>query len=307
MMPPARLAHRSSNRRGATVAPNIEPGIELKTLRFQCPNTEREVDSGISTHCGPRLRSIRVRCPICEDLHEWQIADGSLGTVLSANHHSKGPGWENAQSAALEFQRSNTDIVELREQLLDEFNHRLKNSLQMLYGLLRIAWGKTDSTEAREVLSDTGLRIGAMGAAQQIFYSVHNSTDVSGQRLLEAVCVNARAFFGKEVSISYEATAASLPKETAAPLALLLNELLTNAAKHGANDRGRVTINVGLSQRSGEVELYVQDRGSGFNLDEVQRRTSGLGLVTTLAERLKGTFTIERRSGARCTLRFPDQ
>ena len=177
----------------------------------------------------------------------------------------------------------------------------------MLYGLLQIAWRKTDSTEAREVLSDTGRRIGAMGAAQQIFYSVHNSTDVSGQRLLEAVCVNARAFFGKEVSISYEATAESLPKETAAPLALLLNELLTNAAKHGANDRGRVTINVGLSQRSGEVELYVQDRGSGFNLDEVQGRTSGLGLVTTLAERLKGTFTVERGSGARCTLRFPAQ
>ena len=205
------------------------------------------------------------------------------------------------------FRARDRGIAELREQLLDELNHRLKNSLQMLYGLLQISWSKTHSVEAREVLSDTGRRIGAMGAAQQIFYSVHNSTDVSGKNLLEAVCVNARAFFGTAVSITYEATAGSLPKETTVPLALALNELLTNAAKHGGNDRGRVTVDVGLSQRSGEIELYVHDRGSGFNFEEAQGRSSGLGLVTMLAARLKGSFTAERRSGARCTLRFPDQ
>jgi two-component sensor histidine kinase len=118
---------------------------------------------------------------------------------------------------------------------------------------------------------------------------------------------NARLFFSGEVSINYEATTGTLPKETAVPLALALNELLTNSVKHGANDRGQVIINVGLSQRSGSHELYVQDRGPGFNLEEIQGRSSGLGLVTILAQRLKGTFTVERRSGARCTLIFPDQ
>ena len=158
-----------------------------------------------------------------------------------------------------------------------------------------------------DVLSDTSRRIGAMGAAQQVFYAVHNSTDVSGQGLLEAVCANAKAFFSEEVSINCEAATGYLPKETAVPLALVLNELLTNAAKHGANDHGRVRISVGLSQRPGEIELYVQDHGSGFNFEEDQWQSSGLGLVTTLAKRLKGTFMVERRSGARCTLRFPDQ
>jgi two-component sensor histidine kinase len=212
-----------------------------------------------------------------------------------------------ARSALQDFQGRSTQIHDLREQLLDELNHRLKNNLQILHGLLLIALHKTDNSEAREVLSDTSRRIGAMGTAQQIFYSVHDSTDISGSRLIEAVCANARAFLSKEVSINCEATTGSLPKESAVPLALALNELLTNAAKHGADDRGLVTINVGLSQRLGEIKLHVQDRGSGFNLDEVQGRMSGLGLVTTLAERLKGTFTVERRSGARCTLRFPDQ
>ncbi len=95
------------------------------------PATSREVDSGISTHRSTRLISIRARCPICEDLHEWQVADGSLGTALSADHHSNGARSTKAQSALQDFQGPSTEIIELREQLLDELNHRLKNNLQM--------------------------------------------------------------------------------------------------------------------------------------------------------------------------------
>jgi two-component sensor histidine kinase len=270
----------------------------MKTLRFRCPNIGLVADGGIV--------NIRARCPICEELHEWQVANGRLGTVLSADHPPKGTRLAQAQNTLWDIQSPSIEVIELREQLLDELNHRRKNNLQILYAVLQAAFRKTGSAEAREVLSDTSRRIAAMGTAQQVFYSVGSSTDVSGEIFLEAVCANARVFFSKEVSIDYEATG-SLPKETAIPLALVLNELLTNAAKHGANDRGRVIINVGLSQRSGSHELYVQDRGSGFDLEEAEGRSSGLGLVMVLTQRLKGTFTVERGSGARCTLRFPDR
>jgi len=279
----------------------------MKTLRFQCPATSHEVDSGISAHRSARLVSIRARCPICEGLHEWRVADRVSCTVLSAGHRSNGTRPSNGQSALQDFRSPSAEIIELRDQLLDELNHRLKNNLQMLNGLLQAAARKTDNSEAREVLSDTSRRIGAMGTAQLIFYSVRSSTDVSAQEFLAAVCANAGAFLGKEVSINYQAATGSLPKETAMPLALVLNELITNAAKHGADDHGRVTVNVALNQRSGTHELCVHDHGRGFNLEEVRGRSSGLGLVTKLALRLKGTFTVERRSGACCTLSFPDQ
>jgi two-component sensor histidine kinase len=137
----------------------------MNTLRLQCPATSREVDSGISPHRSFRLVSIRARCPICQNLHEWQVADGSLGTVLAADHRSNGARAECASG----FQGLNTEILELREQLLDELNHRLKNNLQIVYGFLQAACRKTDNAEAREVLSDTTRRIGAMGTAQQVF------------------------------------------------------------------------------------------------------------------------------------------
>ena len=82
--------------------------------------------------------------------------------------------------------------MELGEQLLDELNQRLKNNLQMLHGLLQTAYRRTRNSVARQVLSDSSRRIGAMGTAQQVFYSVHNSTDIGVRDLLDAVCANAR-------------------------------------------------------------------------------------------------------------------
>ena len=71
------------------------------------------------------------------------------------------------------------------------------------------------------------------------------------------------------------------------PLALIINELLMNAAKYGANQHGQVTITVGFSRCPGLYELCVQDEGLGFDLDP-SSRLSGLGLVGALAQRLGG-------------------
>jgi two-component sensor histidine kinase len=276
--------------------------IATNTLRFRCPNSGREVDTGIGAHCAARLISIRVRCPICENLHEWVVEYENLETVSPTDHRTKGDQSAKAQSTRQDPHDSNAGTVELRQQLLDDLNHRLKENFQIPKCLLRTGWRKAENTEARDVLIDTRRRIGAMSIAREVLYSAHNSTGASSQTFLDAVCANARAFFSG-VSIKRE-PGGSVPKEIAIPLALALNELLTNAA---TDERGQATIQVGLNQRPGQIELYVQDCGSGFDFEEIQARASGLGLVTTLARRLHGTFTMERRAGASCILRIRDQ
>jgi two-component sensor histidine kinase len=200
-----------------------------------------------------------------------------------------------------------TETISLSEQLLDEWNHRLKNNLQILVSLLQSGYRKARDSEAREVLSDAILRIGAIGTAQwAYYYYARGSTDVSGQDLLNTVCANARILFGSDVSIDCKTARGTLPKEAAMPLALIINELLTNAAKYGGNQHGHVTITVSLSRRRGLYELCVQDEGFGFDLENPSSRSSGLGLVTALTQRLGGSFSVERTPGARCTVRFPD-
>jgi two-component sensor histidine kinase len=151
--------------------------------------------------------------PLCEELHERQVTGRNLEAVLSAEHQSNDVRLDNARKAPLILISQDPEPIELRKHLLEEMNQRLVKNLHALYAILKGAWRKTGNTETREVLLDTCRRIGALRAAQEVFYSVQESMDTSVKRILEAICANARALFSKDVSIRYEATAGSLPKK----------------------------------------------------------------------------------------------
>jgi two-component sensor histidine kinase len=119
------------------------------------------------------------------------------------------------------------------------------------------------------------------------------------------VTSSSRQTFGKEVSIRIDADDDYLPNEISMPLALILNELLTNAAKHGINGRGTGEILVTLHRQGDQMALTVEDDGPGFDVLATGRRSSGLGLVRGMCRQLRGTFEVERKAGARCIVRFP--
>jgi two-component sensor histidine kinase len=200
-----------------------------------------------------------------------------------------------------------SDLQMQERLLLDEVNHRIKNNLQMLCALLESARRETSSEEARAVLSDASRRVSAMGAAQHVLYVAGNSTDFSAEDFLRSVCANASINFGKNVTIRRELASTNLPNHAAMPLALILNELLTNAVKYGANERGEVIIRVGLVKNERSYELYVEDEGPGFDFEKARKRSSGLGLVMALAQQLNGILTVERILGSRCTVKFEDK
>ncbi|HEY1638834.1 MAG TPA: PAS domain S-box protein [Rhizomicrobium sp.] len=189
--------------------------------------------------------------------------------------------------------------------LLDELNHRVKNNMQMLSGLLRAAQRDTNNKEAGAVLVDAGQRVSAMAAAQQVLYQTSTCTSFSAREFLESVCASARQSFNKTINVEIsDASSGELPNDTAMPLALILNELLTNAAKHGVNGRGEGTIRVGLQRGEAGFILCVEDDGPGFELSQMRSRSSGLGLVTGLARQLGGNIEVERGHLTRCLVRF---
>ena len=195
----------------------------------------------------------------------------------------------------------------LQSMLFDELNHRTKNNFQILQSLLMIAARGAHSTEARAVLADAGQRVTAMVAAQTMLYRAGNATKCSAGEFLETVCTGFRRAFAKNITVFYKPASGQLPREFVMPLALILNELLTNAAKYGVNPRGEVSIKVGLIRRPESFELSVEDDGPGFELEEVCERSSGLRLVMRLAKQFDGSLEVERMPGARCIVRFPQR
>jgi PAS domain S-box-containing protein len=188
--------------------------------------------------------------------------------------------------------------------LLDELNHRVKNNMQMLQALLRTAQRGAQSAEARSVLADAERRVAAMGAAQHVLYEAGTPTRYEARDFLEAVCASAKLAFTKKIEIVIEQASGTLLNDSAMPLALILNELLMNAVKHGVNGQGEGTIRVGLRPEGESLVLFVEDDGPGFDPQEVPMRGSGLGLVTGLARQLGGNFEVDRDACTRCVVRF---
>ncbi|WP_244919984.1 sensor histidine kinase [Rhizobium grahamii] len=190
---------------------------------------------------------------------------------------------------------------------LDELNHRVKNNMMMLHALLRSAERESDSREARLVLSDAAQRVGAMAAAQQALYTEHDRSEVNASNFVNAVCDSARQAFSENVTLHVDVDAGSLANDVTMPLALVLNELLTNAAKHGCDDTGSCEVWISLTRSDGDFLLTVRDSGPGFDFKVTGRRSSGTGLVSGLVRQLRGSLSVAPGPGAQCTVRFPGQ
>lgn len=196
--------------------------------------------------------------------------------------------------------------AETRQRLLfGELNHRIKNNMQMLYALLAAARRETDSADARSALDEASRRVAAMAAAQTALYQSDNLSRFDSAAFMASVCAAATGAYGDRVRLELEADAGKLANDMAVPLALILNELVSNAAKYGTDCEGHGTIQVALTGTDGRFTLSVGDDGPGFDLCEVRRKSSGLGLVAGLARQIGGRFRVERQGGARCMLEFP--
>jgi PAS domain S-box-containing protein len=194
--------------------------------------------------------------------------------------------------------------AETQQQILrKELNHRVKNNMQTLQSLLHMAMMHTQNAEARAVLADATSRVTAMAAAQRVFYGTANATEFSVDELLDAVCSAVQQTLPPRIKIVCESDDGRLSNEDAMPLALILNELLTNAAKHGLNGHGG-TIRVSMKNDQDTYVLAVEDDGPGFDLQSVRSTSSGLRLIEGLARQLRGKFDVSSTPVTRCTLRF---
>jgi len=95
--------------------------------------------------------------------------------------------------------------------------------------------------------------------------------------------------------------------DQAVPFGLIMNELITNALRHGFKDRTRGTLRVEMAQEDSGISITVEDDGGGlpedFDLGKVS--TLGLQIVTMLANQLRGGFIVESAHPARFRVRLP--
>ena len=189
----------------------------------------------------------------------------------------------------------------VREALLREVNHRIKNSLQLVSSLLALQGARSDSAEVRQVVQEAQLRLHVVAGVHERLYRSQDIRSVELAGFLETLCRDVeRAGMRPDgaVSVMVRADPITVGNDRAVPVALILNELLTNAIKYAYPESGGV-IDVELRDLSnGKACLAVSDHGAGLpeDFDERQRSSLGFRIVTGLVRQIHGELAIVRRS-----------
>ena len=180
--------------------------------------------------------------------------------------------------------------VSQREMLVKEVHHRIKNNLQGVAGLLQ-------QTAARRP-EVAGLISEAVGQVQAIAQVHGLQVGVTGplriKPLVEAITASVQRTFGRTVTVAVEGLAPhrfALPEAESIPIALTINELLTNAIKHSTPGDLRCVLHCDEARLAISVHNPGQLR-AGFSLTQVPPGVSGLGLVRALLPRRTATLTL---------------
>ena len=193
-----------------------------------------------------------------------------------------------------------------KELLLKEIHHRVKNNLQVISSLLAVQAQQYDHPSIEEFVTNGRARVQAMALVHQFLYQGEYAR-IAYDDYLKRLTSSIIDFHGVDDRISFRVDAEPIhfDVDTAIPLGLISNEIITNALKHAfvAGQLGH--INVSLHQWQGEVVLAVVDNGRGFSSDDFKKRNSfGMSLVQNLARKISGKLRIENELGTRVTLTF---
>ena len=196
-----------------------------------------------------------------------------------------------------------------KDLLIKEVHHRVKNNLQIISSLLKLQSNKTINLEIQNSLGEAQDRINSMALLHQLLYRNNQMTSLLFNEYLESLINQISGSFSlikKNITIQSSIIQLELDLDTAIPLGLITNELLSNAYKHAFNEKGGV-INVQLSKLvKNTYQLKVSDNGQGLaaDFDLTSVGSLGLDIVAILSEQINAELKIYNDNGANFEIIF---
>ena len=204
-------------------------------------------------------------------------------------------GFAGLLGIAIERQHADAELREALDHqamLTREMSHRVKNSLASVVGLLRVQSRSAQSEDVRTALEDAASRITTIA---QVHDHLWRSTKIGFVDIADfagELCRNLQETISHKLSCSFAPLMISADK--AIPLGLLINELVTNSAKHAYPD-GSGEIRVSGERRGADLHVEVSDRGIGlpkdFDIDQ-PRASLGFKVIKSLLAQLDGRFAV---------------
>jgi two-component sensor histidine kinase len=209
-------------------------------------------------------------------------------------------GAANILGMAIYRQRAERDLtvaLERHRVLTKEVNHRINNSLQIVASMLHLQTTTTQNEEVRHALRDASSRIAAIARAHQQLYGSDQIHTVDLGAYLGDICSElGKAMPNCRLHVA-AAPGIQCATDTAIPIALLVNELITNSAKYAYPDGGS-EVWLDLAQSGDTISISVRDRGVGLpeDFDIRSGKRLGMRLVTALSSQVHADVEVRRHA-----------
>lgn len=206
--------------------------------------------------------------------------------------------WRKRHNDALE--RHVAQIEQQSEEkgiLLKEIHHRVKNNLQVITSLLGLQSLSIEDPIAKDLFQQSQQRINSMSMIHQMLYQSDHLTDINYRDYLERLVyslVSSVKGHDFDLQINMNVPDLSLNVDTAIPLGLLINEIVTNALKYGLNKGADSVLTLELHPQTDQTfHLHIGDNGDGIPGDWTKASNPsslGLRLIQQLSRQLQGSI-----------------
>ena len=203
--------------------------------------------------------------------------------------------------------RKNKIHIEL---LLKELHHRVKNNLQILSSLLSLQSQQLTDDTALKAVKSSESRVNAMALIHRKLYTVDQNRTVDIKEYITELIeylVYSYGYHEKNLKLDLEINEISIDVDKAIPLGLILNELISNAFKHAYENQPNPRLMINLDYPDPRaLNIRIRDNGGGLPVvDEKQRKTFGMKIVSTLIKELKGSLNVKSENGTIYDLNIP--
>lgn len=202
------------------------------------------------------------------------------------------------------------DSLAEKEVLLKEVHHRVKNNLQVISSLLFLQKDAIKDPAIQDMFEESRNRIASMALIHEELYRSGDLARVDLQEYLERLTPKVvQSLRGrKSLGFALNLTECRVTVDKAIPFGLIINELVTNAVKHGFTGRESGNIRVTMVREGEMVRAVIEDDGvglpEGFHPDVV--RSLGMQLIVQLTRQLRGALTFgSTAEGTTFRLTFP--
>ena len=190
--------------------------------------------------------------------------------------------------------------------LIKDTDHRVKNTIQSIASLLTLQARGCKAPEARAALEEAKSRLEVFSRVHELLHGNgdgERAVDVAA--VIETIATSMRSIFSDRVALQVQADHVILPSRLAVPLALLINESITNAYKHAYpnGQSGEIVVRLARSA-DGALNVAIQDDGVGLSTG-AREGALGLRLIRSFASQLGGELGVQSSSGVTIRLTIP--